>query len=83
MWNDEYRRKKSESTRKYLATHEHSRKAKAVICVETGEVFRSQGAAERATGVNHGGISGVCRGLLRSAGGLHWKYWQGDIPEAE
>lgn len=75
MWNDEYRQKKSESTRKYLATHEHSWEAKAVICVETGEVFPSQSAAERATGVNPGGISGVCRGLLHTAGGLHWEFW--------
>lgn len=56
-----------------------------VLCVETGEVFRSVGEASRAKGVNAGYICQValCRVNTRAngskyrcltAGGYHWKY---------
>ena len=46
--------------------------AKPVICVETGEYYPSQQAAERATGFS--GIHKVCAGRSYTAGGYHWKY---------
>ena len=45
---------------------------KPVICIETGEVFPSQKAAERATG--YSGIHKVCAGRQYTAGGYHWRY---------
>ena len=46
--------------------------AKPVICVETGEYFPSQNAAQKATG--YGGIHRVCQGFQNTAGGYHWRY---------
>ena len=46
--------------------------AKPVICVETGEYFPSQCAAEKATGYR--GIHRVCQGFQITAGGYHWRY---------
>ncbi len=46
--------------------------AKPVICVETGEYFPSQNAAQKATG--YGAIHRVCQGFQNTAGGYHWRY---------
>ena len=46
--------------------------AKPVICVETGEVYPSQKAAEKATG--YCGIHKACKGQKYTCGGYHWKY---------
>ena len=51
---------------------ESSSKPKPVRCVETGEVFPSQRAAEKATGFL--GIHKACSGLQSMAGGYHWEY---------
>ena len=47
-------------------------KPKPVRCVETGAVFRSQKAAERATGFS--GIHKACSGIQTMSGGYHWEY---------
>ena len=47
-------------------------KPKPVRCVETGAVFRSQNAAERATGFR--GIHKACSGIQTMSGGYHWEY---------
>lgn len=43
-----------------------------VVCVETGEQFRSRKAAERATGTNSSHIGECIKGTRKSAGGYHW-----------
>ena len=48
-----------------------SRKAKPVRCVETGEVYRSQRAAEKATGYYN--IHKACSGIRQVSGGYHWE----------
>lgn len=48
-----------------------------VICVETGEYYRSMAEAGRQTGVSSKRISDVCAGRLKTAGNLHWKYYNG------
>ena len=50
--------------------------AKAVICVETGEVFATMKEAEAKTGILWQGISHVVRGVRHTAGGYHWKYYE-------
>lgn len=50
--------------------------AKPVICVETGETYPSQQAAERAVGFR--GIHKACLGYQRTCGGYHWKYASSD-----
>ena len=51
---------------------EGSRKAKPVMCIETGEVFPSQRAAKRMTGF--AGINQACSGIHTASGGYHWKW---------
>ena len=51
---------------------ESDRHAKPVICVETGQYYPSQKAAESATGFS--GIHKVCAGRSYTAGGYHWQY---------
>lgn len=43
----------------------------SVICVETNVVYESISEAHRQTGIKH--IWDCCRGLLKTAGGYHWK----------
>lgn len=49
--------------------------AKSVVCVETGEIFPTMKDAEIATGTLWQGISHVVRGVRKTAGGYHWKYY--------
>ena len=44
-----------------------------VRCVETGEIFPSQKAAERKTG--YSGVHKACAGSRKTCGGFHWEYY--------
>ena len=66
-WMKEYLSKPE--NRAFVVSDTH---AKPVICVETGEYFPSQCAAEKATGYR--GIHRVCQGFQNTAGGYHWRY---------
>lgn len=46
---------------------------RAVICLETGEVFKSIQEASRWLGMTHSAISRACR-IHYAAGGYHWRY---------
>ncbi len=50
--------------------------SKAVICIETGEVFKSSAEAQRKMGINSRGILYVCNHDPRyeRAGGFHWRF---------
>lgn len=45
----------------------------AVRCIETGEVFTCIIYASKKHNVSKGGISAVCSGRQKTAGGLHWE----------
>ena len=49
---------------------------KAVLCVETGVIYRSAREAGRQLHLSHSGISRVCNGVARykTCGGYHWEY---------
>lgn len=49
-----------------------SYETKAVMCVETKDVFQSTTEASRKTGIDQGSISKCCNGKLKTAGKLHW-----------
>lgn len=49
-------------------------KSKPVECVDTTVVYSSSKQAERETGVYHSHISKCCKGKLKTAGGMRWKY---------
>jgi hypothetical protein len=50
----------------------NSPKASKIKCIETGEIFDCIKDAEYKYGINN--ISACCRGVRKSAGGLHWEY---------
>lgn len=47
---------------------------KKYICVETGVIYNSVKEAANSINVNCSGISKVCRGKQKTAGGYHWQY---------
>lgn len=48
--------------------------SKAVVCIETGEVFLSQKAAGETKGITHKHICECCKGKKQTCGGCHWRY---------
>lgn len=50
--------------------------AKSVICIETGEVFSTVNAAAESIGLCHQGICRQIRGINKTAGGFHWRYFE-------
>lgn len=63
-------RKASESTKELISEKLGSK----VMCVETGEVFRSAAYAAKSKGIYTQGVSRAARGDRNTAGGYHWKY---------
>jgi len=57
------------------------RKAKRVLCVETGEIFDSIADAARSKGLYEikTCISNVCKGKAKSCGGYHWEYYESSV----
>ena len=50
------------------------RKNKPVICITTGEIFKSVKEASEITGINLSNISACCMNKRQSAGKLKWKF---------
>lgn len=46
----------------------------SVICVETGEIFKSIHDACRKYGISPPNLCNCCKGIKKSAGGYHWRY---------
>ena len=51
-----------------------NKNSKPVICVETGEIFASQGEAGRAKHCDSSTINKCCHGVKQTTGGFHWRY---------
>ena len=74
----EKREKHSRWMKEYLSKPENraflecSHKAKPVVCVETGVIYPSQCAAEKASGFR--GVHKACTGEHHTCGGYHWRY---------
>lgn len=47
---------------------------KKIICVESGECYKSYKDAERKTGILYTCISKACNGKQQTAGGYHWEH---------
>lgn len=45
-----------------------------VRCIETGKIYSSAYAAQRATNVRQSGICSCCHGKRNTAGGFHWEF---------
>ena len=88
--NPHYGKKHTEETKRMLSEITRNRKlpedfgkkvseagasAKPVICIETGEKYRSCVAAAKAKGIKTPrNIGDVCRGVLKTCGGYRWKF---------
>ena len=81
--SDETKRKMSESHKGLFVGAENPR-ARAVICLETGQVFTTAKEARDCYGIKgRSAISGCCKGNTKSAGKhpitgikLHWMYYE-------
>lgn len=73
-------RKKMSEARKGKKVSEHvilamtEATSKKVLCIETGEVYKSISEAGRQLGISFKAISNVCRGKAKTSGGYHWEY---------
>ena len=67
-----------DQVRKMKEHHAGGLKPKAVICLDTGEIYRSLRDATRATGVSDSQISKCCNNVrgFYTAGGLRWAFYQ-------
>ena len=54
---------------------------RAVICVETGETFKSLSDASRSVGVDTSAVYHCLKGVTNTAGGKHWRYADGEYHE--
>ena len=52
-----------------------------VICVETGEHFKSMADASRSVGVDISAVYHCLKGVNNTAGGKHWRYADGEYHE--
>lgn len=66
-------RKNSEKVQAFIRALNKS-KAKAVRCIEKGEIYESAREAARVFGFSQGNISAACRGVQKQAYGYHWEY---------
>lgn len=69
--NPFFNKKHTEETKLLMA---ENRPKRAVMCIETGIVYKSTREAERLTGADHGDISKCCNNKKNKSGGFHWKY---------
>lgn len=56
----------------YILGHSGKTAAREIMCVETGEKFKSIHEASRRTGVCPPNITAALKGRLKTAGKLHW-----------
>lgn len=64
----------SPETRQRISESGKGKNAKAVICIETGTLYRSGTEAAESIGVTKMAISSVLRGKSKTSGGYHWEY---------
>lgn len=80
MWPDGYNVHRSSPSKKRVVTTQPPREKvmREVICVETGEHFKSLAEASRASGVSISAIGHCLKGKNNVAGGKHWRYADGE-----
>lgn len=72
MCGDKNIAKRPEVRKKLIENNKMSRK---VICIETGDIYRSGKYATEVLGMKcKTAITAVCRGKRKTAGGYHWEY---------
>lgn len=75
-FSDEVKKKISMRVRE----SKRSFRSKAVLCVETNEVFNSIADAKKKYGISSSsGIVFCCQGKRKTCGNMHWEYYEGGI----
>lgn len=81
--SEETKRKISKAKKGKPITEEHRQKIiknhaskRSVVCLETGKIYSSIKEAALDTGANDDCICGVCNGYRKTAGKLHWNYFE-------
>lgn len=76
----EHRNKIGETIRGHIVSPEtrakksiSCRNKRAVVCIETGEIFESIAAAAKWVGISRDSIADAIYGRIKSAGGYHWR----------
>lgn len=73
--NPMYGRHVSDYTKaKMSSSHKNCSLCKSVICVETGEIFKSTADAARKLNLSQSNVSSVARGVRKCTKGYHFKY---------
>lgn len=67
-------RKKMSDAKKGKYTGEKHWRSKAVMCIETGEMYGGAREAANAVGVSHSCISDCCSGKQMTCKNMHWQY---------
>ena len=70
LQTEKARAKQKENTPRGAQHH----RAKAVICLETGDAFPTIAAASKAYGIYRNGITECCEGRKATTHGYHWAY---------
>ena len=56
------------------ANTNNPKRSKAVLCIETNQIYPSINEVSRRLGFSKGNVSSCCRGEINTCGGYHWKY---------
>ena len=83
MWPNGYNVNRSYPQKQRVVTSQPPRESvmREVICVETGEHFKSLAEASRASGICISAIGHCLKGKNNVAGGKHWRYADGEYHE--
>ena len=71
----EFVEKDTPITKRCLEKYE-PKKIKKIRCIETGEVFENATEASKAVGVHRSNITRAAKGERKTAGKLHWEYYE-------
>lgn len=83
--SDEHKAKLIAANKGKKLSDEHKTKLSAaqdkkqVYCVELNKVFAGVRIAGKELSLHHGSISKCCKGKLKTCGGYHWQYYNGDL----
>ena len=56
------------------ANTNNPKRSKAVLCIETNQIYPSTMEVKRQLGFSQGNVSSCCRGERNTCGGYHWRY---------
>ena len=84
MNKSSYKEKQSESTKyRWENGFFDEIHCKSIICLETGEIYKSITEASNTTNICRGDIGKCCLGQIKTANGYHWQYYNEKLKSKE